>query len=102
MDQKIKEPEKKCDDTSCPFHGSLKIHGKTYTGKVVKSRMQKTAIVEWTRYRLVPKYERYEKGRTRVKVHNPSCIDAHEGDKVKVMETRPISKTKHFVIIEKA
>ena len=97
----LEEPKKKCNDKDCPFHGNLKLHGKTFIGKVVKSRMQKTAIVEWTMYKSVPKYERYEKRRTKIKVHNPSCIDAQAGDTVKIIETRPLSKTKHFVIVQK-
>ena len=64
-------------------------------------RMQKTCVVEWARKKYIPKYERYEQRRTKIKVHNPSCIDAKEGDIVKIMECRPISKTKNFVIIEK-
>ena len=63
--------------------------------------MQDTATVEWPRRKYVSKYERYEKARTRVKAHNPKEIDAKKGDIVKLMECRPISKTKHFIIIEK-
>ena len=33
-------------------------------------------------------------------VHNPTCIGAGVGDRVKIMECRPLSKTKHFCIIE--
>jgi small subunit ribosomal protein S17 len=38
--------------------------------------------------------------RTRVKAHNPESIDAKEGDTVRIAETRPLSKTKNFVVIE--
>ncbi|MFH0977962.1 MAG: 30S ribosomal protein S17 [Candidatus Woesearchaeota archaeon] len=96
MDTKVK-----CDDQNCPIHGRLRTHGKTFIGKVIKTGMQKTATVEWTRLRKVQKYERYEKKRTRIKVHNSACINAATGDTVKIMESRPISKTKHFAIIEK-
>jgi small subunit ribosomal protein S17 len=97
----IKAPKKDCDDPNCPFHGSLKVRGKLFQAKVVKSRMQKTATVEWTRFRQVPKYERSEKSRSRVKAHNPPCIKAAEGDSVTIVETRPLSKTKSFVIVSK-
>ena len=33
-------------------------------------------------------------------MHNPDCIDAKEGNLVKIMECRPLSKTKNFVIVE--
>ena len=35
-----------------------------------------------------------------MRVHNPNCIDADIGEIVVVAETRPLSKTKSFVIIE--
>ncbi|MCF7866552.1 30S ribosomal protein S17, partial [Candidatus Woesearchaeota archaeon] len=56
--------------------------------------------VEWERRKYIPKYERYEKRRTKVKAHNPEEIDAKVGDKVIIAETRPISKTKNFVVIK--
>jgi len=75
--------------------------GRTFTGVVVSDKMSKTVTVEWTRRNYIQKYERYEKRRTRVKAHNPDEIDAVEGDLVTVKETRPLSKTKHFIIIKK-
>lgn len=93
--------EKKCDDKKCPVHGSLKCRGKSFVGTVISTKMHNTAILEWSWKHFIPKYERYEKRRTRVKVHNPSCLGIKDGDVVKVMECRPLSKTKHFVIVEK-
>ena len=80
---------------------SIRTRGRTFTGIVLEARMQSTATVEWPRRKYVQKYERYERKRTRIKVHNPKEIDAKKGDIVKVEECRPISKTKHFIIIEK-
>jgi small subunit ribosomal protein S17 len=96
----VEIPKKQCDDMDCPFHGTLKVHGKTQNAIVMRSKMAKTATVEWTTNRYVQKYERYERKRTKIKVHNPPCINASAGDKVTIIETRPLSKTKHFVIIE--
>ncbi|PIN75884.1 30S ribosomal protein S17 [Candidatus Woesearchaeota archaeon CG10_big_fil_rev_8_21_14_0_10_37_12] len=75
--------------------------GRTFTGIVVAARMQHTATVEWPRRKNVQKYERYEKARTRVKAHNPPEINAQEGDIVRIVECKPLSKTKHFIITEK-
>ncbi|MBM3200531.1 30S ribosomal protein S17 [Candidatus Woesearchaeota archaeon] len=97
---KVPEPKAACKDRHCPFHGSLKVRGRTFTGKVIKSGMHKTVTVEWPRLFYIPKYERFEKRRTRMKAHNPECLKAQVGDEVKIMESRPISKTKNFVIIE--
>lgn len=97
----VKPPKNKCNDKSCPFHGTLRCRGMVFVGTVISTRMQKTAIVEWSWKRYLQKYERYEKRRTRIKAHNPSCILAKDGDVVKIAECRPLSKTKNFVIIEK-
>ncbi|MBN2454624.1 30S ribosomal protein S17 [Candidatus Woesearchaeota archaeon] len=90
-----------CKDERCPFHGKLKIHGRAFTVKVTSVKMRRTATVELERRHYIKKYSRYERRITRLKAHNPDCIAAAEGDTVKVVECRPISKTKKFVIIEK-
>jgi len=97
---KIKLPRKKCTDTNCPFHGRLKCRKKIFTGVTISAKMQKTVTVEFIRQRYIPKYERYEKRRTRIKAHNPECVNAKEGDVVRIAECRPLSKTKNFVVIE--
>ena len=96
-----KPPEKTCSDDLCPWHGSLPIRGKISKGKVVSARASKTAVVERNYLHYLPKYERYERRRSRIAAHNPECIAAKEGDKVKIAECRKLSKTKAFVIVEK-
>ncbi len=94
-------PKEKCeDDVNCPFHGNLKLRGRIFTGTVIKRSPHKTVTVEWPRTSYIQKYERYEKKRTRVKAHNPLCLNAMIGDKVTIVETKPISKTKNFVIVK--
>ncbi|MCK5107234.1 MAG: 30S ribosomal protein S17 [Nanoarchaeota archaeon] len=93
-----KETKSECEDKNCPIHGSLKTRGRSFKGVVVSSKAQKSAVVEWARLRKDKKYERYEKRRTKVQVHNPECINAKEGDNVIISECRPLSKTKQFVI----
>ena len=79
----------------------IKVRGRVVTGKVVSKDTHKSAVITWKRQHYIPKYERYEKRLSKISVHNPKCIDAQVGDVVKVMETRPMSKTKHFVIVQK-
>jgi len=98
---KVKEPEKECDDPNCPWHGHLKVRGVVIRGKVVSTAMQRTVVVERERLHYVPKYERYEKRTSRYKAHLPPCIDVQKGDEVIIMECRPLSKTKHFVVVGK-
>ena len=90
----------KCEDINCPFHGTLSVRGRIFVGEVTSSKMHKTVTVEWERTKFVPKYERYEKRGSSVKAHNPPCIAAKEGNIVKIMECRPLSKTKKFVVVE--
>lgn len=94
-------PSKSCDDKNCPFHGKLKIRGRVMSGEIVSAKMRRTAVFNIERRHYLPKYERHEKRRTRLKVHNPDCISVKLGDKVRIAECRPLSKTKKFVIIEK-
>jgi small subunit ribosomal protein S17 len=96
----LETPKQKCDDGNCPFHGNLRVRGRQFTGTVVSTKMRKTAVIEFERLYFLKKYERYEKRRTKLKVHNPECINAKDGDIVDVMECRPLSKTKNFVIIK--
>lgn len=95
-----KQDSGNCTDKKCPFHGVLKLRGMSFIGIVFKKDSYGSATVIWERLFFLPKYERYEKRRSKVRVHNPKCISAQIGDKVKITETRPISKTKNFVIVE--
>lgn len=87
-------------DPKDPFHGSTKVRGRIFTGTVISDRMQKTVTVEWPSRKFNKKYERFEMRRTRVKAHNPDSVSAKTGDTVRIAETRPLSKTKNFVVIE--
>ncbi|MAE13728.1 30S ribosomal protein S17 [Candidatus Woesearchaeota archaeon] len=93
-------PKQTCTDNNCPFHGTLGVHGRQFVGRVISDKMTKSVTVEWERRKFIPKYERYAKARSRVKAHNPLCLNAKQGDTVRVMETRPLSKTKNFVVIK--
>lgn len=93
-------PENICNDIKCPWHGNLALRGRIFVGKVISAKANKTAIVEWGYHRYLQKYERYERRHTRVVAYSPLCIEAKEGDIVRIMECRPISKTKSFAVIE--
>ena len=97
----VKAPEKTCTDRKCPFHGELAVKPELFTGTVVKRDVNRSATIEWFDPKYVPKYERYEIRRRRMRVHNPACLDAPIGEKVLAAKTRPLSKTKDHVIIQK-
>lgn len=77
---------------------TISLRGRTFEGRVISAKADKTVTVEWEWKNFIKKYERYEKKRTRVHAHNPRDINAKEGDFVRIMECRPISKTKKFVV----
>ncbi len=78
---------------------NLTTRGQTFVGTVSKISLQKNARVEWERRFFIPKYERYEKRRTKIIAHIPDNItDLKVGDVVEIKETRKISKTKNFII----
>lgn len=101
IDPSINEPENKCEDPNCPFHGTLSVRGQVLEGIVTSSKRDKTVTVERKYTEKVPKFERYERRSSKLHAHNPPCIDAKEGDEVKVGECRKLSKQKSFVVIEK-
>lgn len=101
IDPKINPPEEECDDPNCPFHGTLSVRGQLLGGNVVSDKMDRTVVVERKHAEKIPKYERYERRSSKLHAHNPPCIDAHEGDRVRIGECRKLSKQKSFVVLEK-
>jgi len=97
----LKKPKKTCSDRNCPFHGELPVRGRVLEGMVVSAKMDKTVVVRRDYIHYVPKFMRYERRRSRIPSHNPPCINVKEGDHVRIVECRPISKTVSFVVVEK-
>ena len=97
----IKKPEIECDDPNCPFHGNLNVRGRVLIGHIISDRMDKTVVVKRSYTQYDPKYERYSRVSNKIPAHNSPCIEVKQGDRVRIAECRPISKTKSFVVIEK-
>lgn len=95
------KPAKSCADSACPWHGGLKVRGRTFRGDVVAAKAAKTVIIEWSYLKKIGKFQRYMRKTSRIAAHNPPCIGVGVGDVVRIAECRPLSKTKHFVVIEK-
>jgi small subunit ribosomal protein S17 len=98
---KANPPKQTCEDPKCPWHGTLPVRGQVTEGRVVSAKAARTAIIEKEYLHFVPKYERYERRKSRIVAYNPDCIEAKLGDVVRIAECRPLSKTKQFVVIEK-
>ena len=72
---------------------------KVREGLVVSDKMNKTAIVAVVRLKRHPLYGRVQRVTKRFKAHDESN-DVKVGDRVRIMETRPISKDKNWRILE--
>lgn len=70
---------------------------KVFTGVVVSDKMKDTAVVLVERYVKHPKYGKFIKRRKKYKAHDVGNTKKI-GEKVEIIETKPISKDKHFLI----
>lgn len=89
-----------CKDSRCAIHGKIKVRGNVFVGTVKSAKPSKTVVVEREITHFIPKYERYKKGKSTLYAHNPECINAREGEIVRIGETRKLSKTKSFVVLK--
>ncbi len=72
---------------------------KTITGIVVSDKMEKTIVVEVQDMVKHPTYHKMLRKSSRIKAHDESNV-AKVGDRVLLMETRPLSKDKRFRLVE--
>ncbi|MFT4738573.1 MAG: small subunit ribosomal protein S17 [Paraglaciecola sp.] len=68
-------------------------------GLVVSDKMQKTVTVEVSRRVKHPIYGKFMSKTTKLTAHDENN-DSNIGDKVKIMETRPLSKSKRWRLVE--
>ena len=69
-------------------------------GTVYSSAMQKTVVVLVNRLVLHPKYKKYVRRRTKLYAHDESD-ECAKGDRVMLMETRPLSRLKRWRVVKK-
>lgn len=72
---------------------------KVYQGRVVSDKMDKTITVQVDTRKIHPKYGKRVKYSKKYKAHD-ELNTAKEGDIVRIMETRPLSATKRFRLLE--
>ncbi len=68
-------------------------------GDVISSKMQKTVVVSVSRSVVHPIYRKVMKRVTKLKAHDESGI-CKVGDRVKLIQTRPLSKAKHWRVVQ--
>jgi small subunit ribosomal protein S17 len=96
----VKTPKRTCSNKYCPFCGSLSLRGKLMTGVVVSHKGKNMVVVEREYSRFVDKYKRYERSKSKIHAFISDCQDVEDGNKVKIAECRPLSKTVSFAVVE--
>jgi small subunit ribosomal protein S17 len=72
---------------------------KSRIGVVVSDKMDKTAVVSVERLVQHPVYKKFIKRTSKFKAHDEKN-ECKIGDKVRIVETRPLSKTKRWRVVE--
>ena len=72
---------------------------KVLQGRVVSNKMQKTIVIEIHQRKLHPLYKKYLTRTKRIKAHDEKNA-CGIGDTVRVVESRPLSREKHWRLLE--
>ena len=72
---------------------------KTFIGKVVSNKMQKTLVVQIERRIQHPAYKKILKRTTKIKA-DTNNLNVGIGQTVKIEQTKPLSRDKHFKVVE--
>ena len=71
---------------------------KKFNGRVISTKMDKTATIEVVRFKAHPIYKKRMKIKKKFHVHDELGVKI--GDEVVIVETRPMSKTKKWKVLE--
>jgi small subunit ribosomal protein S17 len=85
--------------TAQETNGQTRAMRKTRVGLVVSDKMQKTVVVAIERRVAHPVYGKMMLRTTKLKAHDEEN-SAKQGDRVRIMETRPLSKDKRWRVVE--
>ncbi len=78
---------------------AVKIRKRMREGCVVSDKMQKTRIVEVTRLVEHPRFKKIIRRKVKYAVHDEKN-ESKAGDKVRIVETKPLSKTKRWRLVK--
>jgi small subunit ribosomal protein S17 len=80
-------------------HNEGRTARKVREGLVVSDKMDKTAVVAVVRLKRHPLYGRVQRVTKKFKAHDENN-ECHVGDRVRIMETRPISRDKNWRVLQ--
>ena len=72
---------------------------KVRMGRVISDKMEKTVVVQVANRKSHPLYKKVQQRRVNFKAHDETN-ECRVGDLVRIMETRPLSKDKHWRVVE--
>ena len=73
------------------------IRRRALIGRVASDKMDKTVVVEVVRYKMDPMYKKYVRIRRKYKAHDAKN-EFRTGDRVEILEHRPLSKNKQWMV----
>jgi small subunit ribosomal protein S17 len=82
-----------------PAGQATQAHRREFVGEVVSNKMQKTIVVVVKRLVRDARYGKVLRRVTRLKAHDEKN-ECQVGDRVRLVETRPLSKDKHFRLVQ--
>src|SRR6516162_4476079 len=85
--------------TAPPAAPAARAHRKERMGEVISNKMAKTIVVQVERRFPHPKFKKVVTGYKKFYAHDEKS-EAKVGDRVRIEETRPLSKTKHWRLVE--
>ncbi|QIE02192.1 30S ribosomal protein S17 [Buchnera aphidicola (Uroleucon sonchi)] len=71
---------------------------RTLQGRVISNKMQKSAVVAIERFVKHAIYKKFIKRTTKIHIHDEEN-QCHIGDLIEIRESRPISKTKSWILV---
>jgi len=77
----------------------MKPHFRTREGIVLKDQMNKTRIVAVSKLYRHPRFQKVIRMRMKYAVHDEKN-ESHVGDRIRIIETRPLSRTKRWRMVE--
>ncbi len=87
------------NDTAPTKSSDRRGHRKVRTGIVMSDKMEKTAVVRIELLKMNPMFKKYVRQWKNVKAHDESN-DCRQGDRVQIVESRPMSKEKHWRVMK--
>jgi small subunit ribosomal protein S17 len=102
-EQQTVTPETAAHESAPPSHTTPLEEGrglrKVRVGQVVGDAMDKTVVVSVVDLKQHPVYKKVVRRNKKLKAHDEKN-ECHVGDRVRIMETRPISKQKRWRVVE--